>query len=218
MQELIFKFETENLRLKWRTTLIELETAVRRYNLALKFRPDQLRVPAGNPDGGQWTLAAGSTPGRGHNQGPPLAQEDSQRRNSVILGEEEVRGGHAIRDHVGKSDEELMARVREDRGRAGIYSYARIRQGSFSSLESANDFVNRTLERNQADVNLVASGKAPNAFLTARFGYITGREAFRLGVYSSPYMRDTYGVGVFIVHDPSNARGFRVHTAYPRND
>jgi hypothetical protein len=67
MQELIVKFEAEILRLKWLTAFTNLETAVRRYALAQKreprrenhlvgkagFRPDQLRVPAGNPDGGQ---------------------------------------------------------------------------------------------------------------------------------------------------------------------
>jgi hypothetical protein len=65
--------------------------------LARKFNPDQPRVPAGNPDGGQWTdggaeggslglfqitprdntiegvqLAGDWPPGMGHNQGPPL--------------------------------------------------------------------------------------------------------------------------------------------------
>lgn len=31
-------------------------------------------------------------------------------------------------------------------------------------------------------------------------------------------MRTTYGVGVFIVHDTGAPRGYRVITAYPRND
>ncbi len=40
------------------------------------FNPDQPRVPAGNPDGGQWTgsngSAEGQQPGIGDNGGPPL--------------------------------------------------------------------------------------------------------------------------------------------------
>jgi hypothetical protein len=40
------------------------------------FNPDQPRVPAGNPDGGQWTGSNGSAEGRqpgiGDNGGPPL--------------------------------------------------------------------------------------------------------------------------------------------------
>jgi hypothetical protein len=62
MQELIFKFESEILRMKWRTALVDLETAVRRHRLAQQkanFNPAQPRVPAGNPDGGQWTSGGG---------------------------------------------------------------------------------------------------------------------------------------------------------------
>ncbi|MDR6304812.1 hypothetical protein GGQ85_002527 [Nitrobacter vulgaris] len=78
--------------------------------------------------------------------------------------------------------------------------------GSFVSVESANDFVNRTLERNPDQVEAVATGR------------LAGREAFREDVDAVPYLRDTYGVGVSIVHDPRAARGFSVITAYPRNE
>ncbi|WP_274531968.1 hypothetical protein [Nitratireductor pacificus] len=36
--------------------------------------------------------------------------------------------------------------------------------------------------------------------------------------YVQPYLRDTYGVGVYIVHDDKVRKGLRVHTAYPRNE
>jgi hypothetical protein len=59
MQELIFKFETEILRLKWQTALIDLETAVRRCHLAQQkanFNTAQPRVPAGSGrESGRWT-------------------------------------------------------------------------------------------------------------------------------------------------------------------
>ncbi len=85
---------TEESDLDWQT-----ETAIRRarcqlaaasFELALmrldqlcrkaNFNPDQPRVPAGQPGAGQWvegggtarTPLAGSPPGIGHNQGPPL--------------------------------------------------------------------------------------------------------------------------------------------------
>jgi hypothetical protein len=35
------------------------------WRLARKYRPDQPRVPAGNPDGGQWTGEGGSVGGEG---------------------------------------------------------------------------------------------------------------------------------------------------------
>ena len=66
-------------------------------------------------------------------------------------------------------------------------------------------------------VQLVASGKKTEAFLKKRFGYVTGREAYRPEPDAEPYMRDTYGVGVEIRYDPRSSRGFRVVTAYPRN-
>ena len=176
-----------------------------------KFNPNQPRVPAGDPDGGQWTSGDEA-------QGTQIAQNETQRAYSVDLSEEEARGGHTLRDHVGKTDNELLANVRADRGSAGIFRYARQRQGSFESPEAANDFVNRTLERNRALVDRVADGKSDEAFLKDRFGYRTGREAFRPNIDSEPYLRDTYEVGVLIRHDPGLARGYRVHTGYPMNE
>jgi len=49
------------LRLKWLVAATRFEVAMRRHDRALKlaykcgFNPDQPRVPAGDPDGGQWT-------------------------------------------------------------------------------------------------------------------------------------------------------------------
>lgn len=37
-----------------------------------KYRPDQPRVPAGNPDGGQWTDEGGSGRGRRRNEDKPV--------------------------------------------------------------------------------------------------------------------------------------------------
>jgi hypothetical protein len=174
------------------------------------FNPNQARVAAGNPDGGQWTSDGGAP-------GVQLAQNETQRRFSVDLNEEEARGGHTLSNHVGKTDDELLAKVRGDRGSVGIVSYARKREGTFESRESANDFVNRTLEQNQGTVDQVADGKLNRAFLNTRFGYPTGREAFRPSIDSEPYLRDTYEVGVEIRRDPRIGRGYRVHTAYPMN-
>lgn len=89
---------------------------------------------------------------------------------------------------------------------SGRMAAAASTNGSFVSVESANDFVNRTLERNPDQVEAVATGR------------LAGREAFREDVDAVPYLRDTYGVGVSIVHDPRAARGFSVITAYPRNE
>jgi hypothetical protein len=192
-----------------------------------KYSPDQPRVPAGNSDGGQWTNEGGGiTDSRVLSDATPdpirpgaqYAQDNTQRRYSVNLGEEEARGGHTLRDHVGKNDQELLATLRQRRFDFFSFSIIGQRQGAFESIEAANDFVNRTLEQNKSIVDLVASGKLQGQFITARFGYITGREAFRPNPDAEPYLRNTYSVGVLIRHDASTARGYRVITAYPRND
>lgn len=108
-------------------------------------------------------------------------------------------------------------RVRASRLPLPVATFGLRRHGSFESAESANDLVNRTLEQNAPEVDRVASGRARDAFITSRFGYRTGREAYTAGRLD-PYMRNTYGVGVFIVRDPASRNGYRVKTAYPRND
>lgn len=194
--------------------------------LQRKFSPDQPRVPAGNPDGGQWTDGGG-----GINDPRVLSDADPEGlrpyeqyaqnlpdKRPIDLREEEARGGHALREHVGKTDEELLASTTIDRGQTIAFSYARRINGSFASMESANDFVNRTLEQNRDRVEAVANGRLAEDFITYRFGYKTGREAFREDVDAAPYLRDPYGVGVSIVHDPRASRGYSVVTAYPRNE
>jgi hypothetical protein len=53
---------TELLRLKYHAAALAFEIKLRAYDRSLKanFNPDQPRVPAGHPDGGQWTRVAGS--------------------------------------------------------------------------------------------------------------------------------------------------------------
>jgi hypothetical protein len=147
-----------------------------------------------------------------------IAADDSDRRYSVNLREEEVRG-HTLDEHSGKSDLELEAEFKRRGYDTPYVSFVPRRLGSFASDESANDLVNRTLERNKATVDMVASGELKEAFITSRFGFITGREIFRPDPTERYYyFRPTYGVGVDIRHDPGSSRGYRVHTAYPRND
>ncbi|RYY11232.1 MAG: hypothetical protein EON55_14740 [Alphaproteobacteria bacterium] len=111
----------------------------------------------------------------------------------------------------------MMGRVLASRRTFPVVDYGIRRDGSFESVESASDYVDRTLEQNAAEVDDVATGKRSNAFITSRFGYRTGREAYTAGQLE-PYMRTTYRVGIFILHEPRSPRGYRIYTAYPRND
>jgi hypothetical protein len=63
-----------------------------------------------------------------------VAADDTDRRYSVNLQEEEARGGHTLRDHVGKSDEELLATLKQRRYDSPSASVIGKREGSFVSV------------------------------------------------------------------------------------
>lgn len=207
------------LRARWLIASYRVQVAFQRLRLSLKaYHVDQPRVPAGNPNGGQWTDGdAGDGYDPRDDAQLVLVSDNADRRHTVLLFEEEARGGHTLREHVGKTDGQMLARVEASKRTFPIVTYGFKRDGSFESVAAANDFVNRTLEQHASKVNLVASGAEDDAFLESRFGFKTGREAYTAGKLQ-PYMRTTYGVGIYILHDPRSPRGYRVHTAYPRND
>jgi hypothetical protein len=204
------------------------------------FDPSQPRVPRGHPDGGQWTddpRWAGSANNNGtddHDQGSeaplilsdvtpdefikPGAQLAQALGRQTDLLDEETRGGHTIKEHVGKTPNQLIARMQAERFETPFATIARKRVGSFPSLEAANKLVNSTLARNRSTVELVASGKVTRAFIKSRFQTQTGIEAYAASERSRPYVRDTFGVGVEIRHDPHSPNSYTVVSAYPRED
>ena len=173
-----------------------------------KYSADQPRVPAGNRDGGRWTTEPGTQ----------VAANNSSQQKPIDLRDEEapIGRGHAISEHVGNSDAELSAQMmRKTAHIAGVYDR---REGSFDSIESANDLVNRVLDapENAARIADVASGKEPIDLIKSDFGFVTGRELYRLDPDTEPCMRATNGVGVVIRFDPTKPRGYSIVTAYPR--
>jgi HK97 family phage portal protein len=181
------------------------------------YRPEQPRVPAGHPDGGQW---AGGGAGEGSSASvTQVADDGDSRRYSVNLREEEAPAGigHAIREHVRKTDAELIENMERKTYRGWWYDIVDAQEGTFESIEKANDLTNQVLRMNKVEVDSVASGAVTDAYLEERFGYVTGREAVRTEEHPEPYFRSTYSVGVYIRHDRRSKRGYYVVTAYPRN-
>lgn len=70
-----------------------------------------------------------------------------------------MHGGHAIREHVGKTDAELVGRLEQERWDLWVIEFGRRRAGSFLSQQEANEYVNKTLDANRAVVDEVASGR-----------------------------------------------------------
>jgi hypothetical protein len=108
------------------------------------------------------------------------------------------------------------AAVRDEPAMAADFM-VEVRNGTFTSIEAANRHVNATLLRNRNGVDRVAEGKSSRAALDALFVWETGREAFITAGQTEPRIRETYGVRVVIVSYRQIARGYRVHTAFPRN-
>jgi len=175
------------------------------------FNPGQPRVPKDTgSEGGRWAkVSDGASP-----QVHQIADKSTDRF-SVVLSEEEIGGGHTIREHVAVTDEQLIAYVRGQMGRFLIWDYGTA-DGRFLSMEAASDFVNRTLRLNMDRVNAVASGAEPEAVINQRFGSPTGTEAYSDGSFD-PVMRSTFEVRMVIRYDTRSPRGFRVVTAFPVN-
>jgi hypothetical protein len=195
-----------------------------------KYSPSQPRVPAGSGrESGQWTSGQGGsapalpslldslfqiTPGETDNS--ELVQLAGDER-ALGINPDELINRHIMNDHIGKTDEELIARIQQRQFRGLFHSTGMDRNGSFDSVESARDLIARTIESNSEAAKQVASGQQRGSFLTTRFGYRTGKEAYLDQETSQIRMRTTYEVGVSIVHDARGNTGYRVLTAYPRN-
>ena len=89
--------ERNLLRLKWHAAATRFELALRRHDRALKYiykayNPDQPRVPAGNPDGGQWSGGGNHAP-RTHlsgdipNEDIPREKPPTSKQRTAVLRE-----------------------------------------------------------------------------------------------------------------------------------
>ena len=179
------------------------------------------RESDGRPEGGQWTrIGEGAEEGR-----IQLVQGDRLEGFPVDLREDEALGGHTISGHVGKSRDFLLNRIRSERLRIIEREPSLTRKqpqlfrgfavSSFPSLEAAMRLVNSTLARNREMVDRIARGELPFAFVEWHSPSRTGSQAYLPRLHSEPFMRDTFGVRVYIIRDSRSPKGFRVQTAYP---
>lgn len=225
----------------WQFAALKVKWKYFRLALALKaYDPSQPRVPAGNPDGGQWTSTGASnigptriedfydrtpSPEAGRGQEYDVAVIDGPQQYSVVLTEEEISGGHTIAKHVKRPATELLDRLQKIRPKIietplGYEVRAAEAIGSFVDIGQANDFTNEVIRANKAMVDLVATGKLGpgETAIEKRFGYPTGYEAFRIiGITESYHVRKTYRVRVVIKYNPNRARSYTVVSSFPTN-
>jgi hypothetical protein len=106
----LFAVRSALSRAQWQVRGLRITLRLKRFN------PAQPRVPAGHPDGGRWTDGGGGG-GSGDATFIPVGSRDEERTPlKVDLEEEEASGGHAIRQHVGKSYAELIGRLEREFG------------------------------------------------------------------------------------------------------
>ncbi len=139
----------------------------------------------------------------------------SDRGRPIDLLDEESKGGHTVKKHVGKSNEFLIRRLMTEVYQIGPVTVGLDRAGTFPSLEAANKLVNSTLAENDEIVARVAAGQVQRAGLDKSFASPTGIEAYRHSDREQASLRDTFSVRVVIVHDQQSSRGFRILTAFP---
>jgi hypothetical protein len=215
-------FKLVNMRLMLRADI--LRQVLRKAN----FNPDQPRVSAGESDGGQWTDGSiGSGGGGANDELIHVSDAPSTRYSINLLDHERYYGGHAIREHVGKTDAELLGRAdttEEVRGWGWLGPETEFRiggqAGSFSSLVEANDLVTDTLNspENLWLVQKLERGELDELGVLHRFGFKTGKEAFRPYETSRACMRSTYAVYVYMRPDPEKRGKFTIVTAFPTNE
>lgn len=162
--------------------------------------PEHPGYPAGTPDG------------KG-------GQFRPKSESPVDLTEEEggAHGGHAIRDHVGKSREYLIRVSENSKFELWGKGFWKDRVGSFPSLAAANKLVNSTLAQKPSIVDDVAAGRAEAATIEAWFNAPTGYESYKPRIGMQASIRDTFGVRIRLIHDSRSPRGFRIFTAFPIN-
>lgn len=141
-----------------------------------------------------------------------LTQHEGRSAGSGFAG-----SGHAIRDHVAKSDQYLRTTVESKTLRWGQLTWGEKAEGSFTSLGSANALTASTLSSNPIALADVVAGRLKSWAFTKYFPTPTGKEAFRVNQRQAPIIRPTYGVTTVIQYAPNMPGGILVLTSYPRN-
>lgn len=115
----------------------------------------------------------------------------------------EDAGGHLIERHVGKSEQWLVDRVRNDNISAA---------SSFRDLPEAEYFVSQTLGENQDDIDAWLDGSGGNRLvLDASFDATTGISVAR----GESHAEDVFSVRVVLERSDRLDTGYRIITGYP---
>ncbi|WP_147024401.1 hypothetical protein [Methylobacterium oxalidis] len=98
------RFTLDAHPIRWELAGLAVELALLRLHLAFeRFNPLQPRVPAGHDGGGQWTSDDSFI--------QPAAGRERDRPSGQELAKDPYLNRHIVDGHVGKTDQELIARL-----------------------------------------------------------------------------------------------------------
>jgi hypothetical protein len=119
------------------------------------------------------------------------------------LSEHEAAGGHVVARHVGKSDEELLARLSDEPFLPN--------SSSFADEDQAERLLERFLTKQSGSISAWLNAGGRQLRLDGDVGGLTGRTAWPSGI-----VEDVCGVRVVLVRDSSMSEGYRILTAFPQ--
>ncbi|MFV0317962.1 MAG: RNase A-like domain-containing protein [Microthrixaceae bacterium] len=119
------------------------------------------------------------------------------------LAAHEGAGGHALARHLGKSDADLLARVRSQPNIAGA--------STWSSRATAEASIAEVLSANSSGVQSWLAGSGNKLVLNGGGSSTVGRYVAQ----GSSSVQNVAGVRVVLVRDPSLGIGYRIQTAFP---
>lgn len=98
-------------------------------------------------------------PPTGTNPAPPGQSSNSGHSGATRdLSQDEAAGGHILRKHVGRTDEELLERLNRERNISGASTYtdrATAERTVGAAIEQSQDRIQRWLDRSGGHPNLV---------------------------------------------------------------
>ncbi|MFC3120016.1 RNase A-like domain-containing protein [Agaribacter flavus] len=114
-------------------------------------------------------------------------------------------GGHTIRNHVSRTDAQLLERLSTDLNIQG--------SSTFTDLSTAERAIGEVLTRNRAEIQDFFGNSSGNRLpLSETLDFDVGRGFNRESI--NPQISNS--LQVILDRDELSINGFRIHTAYPR--
>jgi len=118
------------------------------------------------------------------------------------LVKHEHSGSHTIERHVGKTDQELLQRLRDNPSITG--------SSTFTDQEKAERAIGHLLDDNRSTIATWLRGPRDDLAIRGDAGDLIGRGADRSGI-----VRELHRLRAWLVRDDSMPEGYRIVTAYP---